>query len=89
MDGRQLTRVRVGEHLLFSYSRRSLCDNCIADVCMINRTGRVFECEHYKSRFIVFKRCDCCGELFEVHSNIRSLDPDLCPRCNLHFDDSE
>jgi len=84
-----LTRVRVGEHLLFSYSRRSLCDNCIADVCMVNRTGRVFACEHYKSRFIVFKRCDCCGELFEVHSNLRALDPDLCPRCNLHFDDSE
>jgi hypothetical protein len=84
-----LTRVRVGEHLLINYSRRSLCDSCMADVCITNKTGRVFECENYKPPFLVLKRCACCGELFEVHSNIRALDPDLCPRCNLHFDDSE
>ena len=77
-----MTRIRVGEHLLLNLSRRSLCDNCLADVCAKRQNERIFECERYKPPFLVFKRCKSCGELFEVHVNIRALDFDHCPRCN-------
>lgn len=84
-----MTRIRAGEHLLVNVSRRSLCDNCIADVCTRRGGGRLFECELYRPPFLIIKRCGCCGELFEVYQNIRALDADLCMRCNLHLDDSE
>lgn len=78
-----MTRVKVGKHLLLNLSRRSLCDNCTADVCVKGKSGRVFECDEYRPPFMVFKRCSYCGEFFEVHRNIRALDPDLCPQCNV------
>ena len=77
-----MTRVRVGKHLFLNVSRRSLCDSCVADVCARGRTDRVFVCDDYQAMFLVFKRCSHCGELFEVHHNIRALDPELCPSCN-------
>lgn len=78
-----MTRVKVGKHLMVNLSRRSLCDSCVADVCAKDTSLRVFECELYQSSFLIFKRCACCEELFEVHHNIRALDPELCPRCNV------
>jgi hypothetical protein len=77
-----MTRVRVGAHILLNLSRRSLCDNCIADICMIKTSERVLECEHYRSRFLAFKCCESCGQLYEVHTNIKGLNPELCPICN-------
>ena len=77
-----MTRVRVGEHILLNLSRRSLCDNCLADICVVERSGRVMECEHYRSPFLAFKRCQICGELYEVHTNLKGLNSDFCPGCN-------
>ena len=77
-----MTRVRVGAHVLLNLSRRSLCDNCIADVCAVETIGRVLECEHYRAPFLAFRRCEACGEIYEVHTNIKGLDPELCPLCN-------
>jgi hypothetical protein len=77
-----LTRVRVGKHLFLNVSRRSLCDSCVADVCVKEGNERVFECRDYRAVFLVFKRCSRCGELFEVHHNLNALDPELCPNCN-------
>jgi hypothetical protein len=77
-----LTRVRVGKHLFLNVSRRSLCDSCVADVCILERKNRVFECQDYRAIFLVFKRCSKCGELFEVHHNISALDQEICPKCN-------
>lgn len=78
-----MTRVKVGKHLFLNVSRRSLCDSCVADVCIRERAGRVFECDDYRPIFLVFKRCSHCGELFEVHHNLCAIDPELCPNCNL------
>ncbi len=77
-----MTRVRVGAHILLNLSRRSLCDNCIADICMLRTSERVLECEHYRPQFLAFKRCEACGELFEVHTNLKGLKAELCPVCN-------
>jgi hypothetical protein len=77
-----MTRVRVGNHILLNLSRRSLCDNCIADVCVVKRGGRVLECEHYRSPFLAFRPCDICGELYEVHANLKGLNSNFCPICN-------
>ena len=77
-----MTRVRVGNHILLNLNRRSLCDNCLADICMVERSGRVMECEHYRSPFLAFKRCEICGELYEVHTNLKGLNSDFCPVCN-------
>jgi hypothetical protein len=77
-----LTRVKVGKHLFLNVSRRSLCDSCVADVCVKEGNERVFECRDYRAIFLVFKRCSQCGELFEVHHNLSALDPELCPNCN-------
>jgi hypothetical protein len=77
-----MTRVRVGEHILLNLSRRSLCDNCLADICVVERSERVMECEHYRSPFLAFKRGEICGELFEVHTNLKGLNSDFCPVCN-------
>ncbi|HUL38818.1 MAG TPA: hypothetical protein VLU38_00865 [Methanomassiliicoccales archaeon] len=77
-----MTRVRVGKHLFLNVSRRSLCDSCVADVCVRDRAGRILECQDYQAVFLVFKRCSRCGELFEVHHNLCALDPELCPSCN-------
>jgi hypothetical protein len=84
-----VTRVKVGKHLLLNVSRRSLCDSCVADLCVNKPTSRVFECEEYRAVFLVFKRCSRCGELFEVHHNMHALDPDLCPNCNAHASDGQ
>ena len=80
-----MTRVRVGKHLFLNVSRRSLCDSCVADVCVREPGSRVLECHDYRTAFLVFKRCAQCGELFEVHHNLSALDPELCPRCNATF----
>jgi hypothetical protein len=77
-----MTRVKIGEHILLNLSRRSLCDNCIADICLKDRSRRILECEDYRPPFLVLRRCAYCGELFDVFRNIRALDQDLCPYCN-------
>jgi len=77
-------RVRIGEHLCINLSRRSLCDNCTAELCVYNDGRRVMECERFTPVLMAFKRCACCGELFEVSSNFRALDYERCPRCNQH-----
>lgn len=82
MGRRQMTRVRVGEHLIINLSRRSLCDNCAADLCMIQKTERVVQCEDFRSPFIVLRKCRSCGQIFDVFSNINSLDFSLCPKCS-------
>jgi len=40
------------------------------------------QCEHYRSPFLAFKRCEICGELYEVHTNLKGLNSDFCPMCN-------
>ncbi len=77
-----MTRVRVGTHVLLNISRRSLCDNCIADICVVGKSGRVLECEYYRPPFLAFKRCERCREIFEVHTNLKGLNPEFCPVCN-------
>jgi len=63
-------------------SRRSLCDNCVVDVCLRRDGSRGGECPGFRPAFMAFKRCAGCGEVFEVASNFRALDPDMCPRCD-------
>ncbi|MDH7508049.1 MAG: hypothetical protein QHH00_01445 [Methanomassiliicoccales archaeon] len=77
-----MTRVRVGEHLCVNLSRRSLCDNCWTDSCPHNREELVEFCEHFKPPFAIYRKCPNCGGIYELFSNFKSLDPDLCPRCN-------
>jgi len=72
----------IGKHLLLNMSRRSLCDNCIAEVCMKERQGRVLECAHYKVPFLAFKKCNRCGKVYEVYSNLRRLNYEICSSCN-------
>lgn len=75
-------KVKVGEHLWINVSRRSLCDNCSAEICVYNKGGRVTECDKFTPVLTAFKKCRCCGGVFEVTSNFRALDYDLCRRCN-------
>ncbi len=75
-------RVQVGKHLWIRLSRRSLCDNCNVDICMLDNGERRTECEMYRPLFSAFKRCDGCGQLFDVSRNISALDYNLCPQCN-------
>ncbi len=76
-----MTRVKVGKHVWVNVSRRSLCDNCLFDLCPLSSERRR-ECEHYRPIYVAFKKCRLCGEIFEVFSNINSLDHKLCPECN-------
>jgi len=82
MERREMTRIKVGEHLVINLSRRSLCDNCAADVCLVERSERVVQCENYRSPFIVLRKCRSCGQIFDVCSSINSLDFEVCPACN-------
>lgn len=80
-----MTKVKVGEHRYINVSRRSLCDNCIADVCfrkneMVN--GRISTCSMFKSPFVAFKKCTSCGGIYELFSNFNALDFEKCPKCN-------
>jgi DNA-directed RNA polymerase subunit RPC12/RpoP len=63
-------------------SRRSLCDNCSAELCVYNQGERVDKCDRYTPALMAFKKCLDCGEIYEVTSNFRALDYDRCPRCN-------
>ncbi|OPY31968.1 MAG: hypothetical protein A4E32_01576 [Methanomassiliicoccales archaeon PtaU1.Bin124] len=68
-------------------SRRSLCDNCVADVCFKRSAAadeRISHCEIFRSPFVAFKKCSDCGSIYELFSNISSLDFDKCPKCNDH-----
>lgn len=40
------------------------------------------ECDRFHPVFVAFKKCSRCGHVFDVFSNIRSLDQELCPSCN-------
>lgn len=75
-------RVKVGEHLWVNLSRRSLCDNCSADLCVYARDDIVEKCEHFTPLLVAFKKCQRCGSIYEVSSNYRALNYELCPRCN-------
>jgi len=78
-------KVQVGEHRWVEVKRRSLCDNCLADICLRReelKSVRITECDLFKPRFIAFKRCRSCGSVFEVYSNFQSLDYDICQECN-------
>jgi hypothetical protein len=75
-------RVKVGEHIWVNLSRRSICDNCSARLCVYDRGERTESCEHFTPIMMAFKKCERCGAIFEVSSNFRALDYDLCPRCN-------
>ncbi|QLH74046.1 MAG: hypothetical protein HPY73_00300 [Methanomassiliicoccales archaeon] len=81
-----MTKVQIGEHRWVNIRRRSLCDNCIADVCLRKQElteVRVLRCELFRSPFIAFKKCIRCGCVYEVFSNFGSLDYDKCPECNM------
>mgnify|MGYP007083368169 FL=1 len=80
--GDEMGRVKVGERLWVNLNRRSLCDNCSADLCIYSRGELVYECDHFTPAMVAFKKCKRCGLIFEVTSNFRALDYDLCPRCN-------
>ncbi|WP_147654421.1 hypothetical protein [Methanomassiliicoccus luminyensis] len=77
-----MAKVKVGEHRWMNISRRSLCDNCTAELCVYNKGGRVTECDKFTPILMAFKKCECCGEVFEVSSNFRALDYSLCQKCN-------
>ena len=81
-QGVQLGRVRVGDHLWINLSRRSICDNCSAELCVYDRGERTERCEHFTPSIMAFKKCERCGSIYEVSSNFRALNYDLCPRCN-------
>ena len=75
-------RVKIGEHVWMKLSRRSLCDNCSAELCIYNHGERVDHCERFTPVLVAFKKCEACGAVYEVASNYRALNYDLCPRCN-------
>ncbi|NLK25140.1 MAG: hypothetical protein GX307_00995 [Euryarchaeota archaeon] len=77
-------RVKVGEHLWINLSRRSICDNCTAELCVFNDRVRMGECERFTPLLMAFKKCSCCGQMFEVSSNFQALDYDRCSKCNEH-----
>jgi hypothetical protein len=77
-----LTRVQISEHVWVNVSRRNLCDNCVADICMKRKGDNIEDCSLFKSAFIAFKKCARCGDIYELFSNFKSLDYDLCPICN-------
>jgi uncharacterized protein with PIN domain len=77
-----LTRVQISEHVWVNISRRNLCDNCVADVCLKRTEENIDQCELFRSPFIAFKKCYRCGEIYELFSNFKALDYNLCPICN-------
>ena len=77
-------RVQVRDNVYIKLSRRSMCDNCSAELCIYNTGQRVTECDRFTPALVAFKRCTCCGEVFEVTSNWQALDYDRCGRCNQH-----
>jgi hypothetical protein len=77
-----LTKVQISEHVWVNISRRNLCDNCVADVCMKRNGDNIEQCDLFKSAYIAFKKCSECGEIYELFSNFKSLNYDLCPICN-------
>ena len=77
-----MTKVRIGKNRWFNVNRRSLCDNCSIILCDQDRGVRIMSCERFRPVFTAFKKCPRCGAIFEVYSNIGSLDQDLCPSCN-------
>jgi len=82
-----MTKVKIGEHRYVNISRRSLCDNCVADVCFRRNEipdERVLRCDLFKSPFVAFKKCSDCGGVYELFANINGLDLDKCPKCNEH-----
>ena len=44
--------------------------------------GNIEQCKLFKSTYIAFKKCNQCGEIYELFSNFKSLDYDMCPICN-------
>jgi hypothetical protein len=80
-------KVQVREHVWMNLSRRSLCDNCSAEVCVYNTGERIAHCKDYQPKYVAFKRCNDCGSVFEVSSNFQGLDYDLCPVCNATYND--
>lgn len=78
----KLTRVQISEHVWVNISRRNLCDNCVADVCLKRTEDNIEQCDLFRSAYIAFKRCSQCGEVYELFSNFKSLDYDMCPVCN-------
>ncbi len=81
-------RVKVGEHVWMNISRRSICDNCSARLCTYRTKGRMMHCPKFSPALVAFKRCKVCGEVFEVSSNFRALNYDICQRCNGIPDDA-
>ena len=77
-------RVQVRDNVYMKLSRRSMCDNCSAELCIYNTGQRVIECDRFTPPLMAFKRCACCGEVFEISSNWQALDYDRCARCNHH-----
>ena len=82
-----MSRVSIGHNKVLVLSRRTLCDNCSADVCLYKKEGeRVIECAHFVPILAAFKRCAACGEIYEVSANSMSLREDLCLRCSRSSD---
>lgn len=77
-----MTKVQVSEHVWVNISRRCLCDNCIADICFKKDRDNIEQCDLYKSQYIAFKKCGQCGEIYELFSNYKALNYELCPACN-------
>lgn len=63
-------------------SRRTLCDNCVADVCLVQNADRVVECKSFESPFVALRECDNCGRVYDVFSSFGSAECDVCPDCN-------
>ncbi|NYT12099.1 MAG: hypothetical protein GKC03_06035 [Methanomassiliicoccales archaeon] len=40
------------------------------------------DCDDFRPVFLAFKKCSRCEKVFDVFSNISSLDQELCPDCN-------
>ncbi|HHT74838.1 MAG: hypothetical protein ACOX80_02405 [Methanomassiliicoccaceae archaeon] len=76
--------VQVRENVYIRLSRRSMCDNCSAELCVYNKGQRVTECDRFTPAIVAFKKCVCCGDIFEVSANFQAIDYDRCMKCNGH-----
>ncbi len=62
-------------------SWRSLCDNCVADVCLKRTEESIEQCDLFKSSTLR-SRDAASAETNELFSNFKSLNYEMCPICN-------
>jgi len=76
--------VQIRENVYIWLSRRSLCDKLHSRAMHIYKGQRVTECDRFTPMVTAFKKCICCGEVFDVSANFQATDYDRCMKCNGH-----